>query len=140
MSDQGYVFDDEIELPFLDDQCRLDPTFDGLVVIARSVDLDTWMEADELTDGGLTPTKANAERIERFTEIVAESLVSWNLKDRSGAPVPCDLAGLRSQPKPLRTAIANAWIRGQIGVTPDFGDGSASGSPTAQIPVEPLAS
>lgn len=136
----GYVFDDEIELPFITDDRRPDPRYDGLIVIARSVDVDTWMEAEAIVDRELAITEENRAKIDRYTEIVAASLVRWNVTDKAGGPVPCDLAHLRSRPKVLRVAICQAWRRGQLEVEPDFGDGSASGSPVVPIPQEPLAS
>lgn len=136
----GYVFDDLIELPFLTDKRRPDKRYDGLVVRARSVPNDVMTRASELTEGGLDVSHANAAAVAEVLELVAASLVDWNLTERDGTEVPCTLEGLNSRPHVLQFAVINAWTRGQLEISPDFGDGSASGDGAVPIPMEPLAS
>lgn len=137
----AYVFDEEIELPFLDDAHRPDPRFDGLEVVASEVPISLFIEVARLTgEGGLQPLPENEEAIARVFEVVVASLVRWNLTDKAGNEVPCTPEGFASRPKRLQEAVVNAWMRGQLEIAPDFGDGSVAGSPTVPIPMEPLAS
>lgn len=113
----------------------------GLTVRCRPVSIDLYMEMMDLTDNGLPLTAENRDRVGRVIEIVAGSLIEWDLDDHDGAQVPCDEAGLRSQDKDLVLAVVNGWIAAQAAVPGPLGQRSTGGGPSleASMPMEPLS-
>lgn len=74
-------------------------------------------------------------------EVLSECIISWNLEDDKGNPVPTTLEGLKSQDQPFLLAIVTAWLKQAITVSDDLGKDSPSGDalPEVPIPMEPLS-
>lgn len=132
------AYDDTIALDFGDD----DPRFDALEVTVREVDVPTYRRAVVLTAGGLDPggDEATQARVDEFVALVGDSLVSWNLTNPDGGPVPADAQHLGAQPHKLLRRILNAWVIGQVSLAAPLAVPSQPGPQPVAIPVQPLAS
>lgn len=114
-----------------------DTDYPGLEVQVRTLSLgqliDVRSRADE--DG----TKA-------MVDLFAERLVSWNLEDEDGRPVPATLDGIRGEDDDLILAVIRHWQDAMRGVPAPLESGSGSGvtsaveSRLAELPSESLAS
>src|SRR5690348_6784001 len=73
--------------------------------------------------------------------IIAECLISWNLEDENGDPVPTSAESLLDQDQPFLIALLDAWMGQAIKVSGPLGSDSPSGepSPEVSIPMEPLS-
>jgi hypothetical protein len=75
------------------------------------------------------------DSMEAIAKHVVGSLVSWNLEDEDGTPVPETMDGLDSLDFDLVLEIVNAWLGKMTGPSEDLGKGSAAGK---QFPGQPL--
>ena len=71
----------------------------------------------------------------------AGALVSWNLEDEDGEPIPADLAGVLSNDFDLNLELIGAWLDAASGAATPLGRPSTSGSPSleASLPMDPLS-
>lgn len=102
-----------------------DPALNGLEVKARSLSIG------ELNDDEV-----------RVFESFAKALVSWNLEDEDGNPLPATLEAIESYPDAeFMTTLVSAWVNAITGVDKDLGKDSTSGKsfPEDTIPMEPLS-
>lgn len=119
--------------------------FEGLEVRARSVSLREFTAMGELSRleqlGRRAPTAEDVKDIDALFECFAGALISWNLEEDDGTPVPATLDGIRSQEVDIACRIAVAWIEAVAGVNPDLGKDSSSGEtfPVASLPMAPLS-
>lgn len=108
----------------------------GLVVKARSVGTGEFFELSKLADGrfGL---EEGAELIARF----AQHLISWNLEEEDGRPVPATHEGLLSQDFDTVIAVIMQWMDAVAGVSGPLAQPSPGGdqSLVASIPMETLS-
>lgn len=106
-----------------------DPEFEGLVVKMRTISVDEMLDWKD------------AESIQDEIEKASAFLISWNLDDEAGGPVPCTAEGMRSQPKEWVTAVILAMWQAVVGVPAPLSQPSESGvpSPALSIPMEPLS-
>lgn len=109
--------------------------YDGLEVMVRSLTMGQLIKArsgkgDDGKDG-----------TEELVELLAERLVSWNLEDENGTPVPPTLDAIRGEDNDLVFAIINHWTDAIGGVKAPLPESSPSGepSPAVSIPMEPLS-
>lgn len=72
-----------------------------------------------------------AERLERVISVVAKGLVSWNLEDENGVPVPATHAGVEAQDIGLLRDLVNQWIESMTAVSRPLSKPSKDG---AQFP------
>jgi hypothetical protein len=100
----------------------------------------TYGEWEQVTglDGGEGETNGAAS-VRRFVE----HLISWNLEDEAGQPVPTTLDAVKQLDHDLVAALNNAWIATLIGVHKDdpLPDSSLSGEPSLveSVPMEALS-
>ena len=103
-----------------------DPDLEGLEVKARSLSIG------ELNDDDI-----------QVFESFAKALVSWNLEDEDGNPLPPTLEIIQSYPDlGFMSALSNAWLNAVMGVNQELGKGSGSGEPSlveSTLPMEPLS-
>jgi hypothetical protein len=116
-------------LRFEDDQ------FDGLEVTAKSLPLGEFFALQRLQE------KANddADAAEQVVRKLSEVLVSWNLEDDEGKPVPCEFSGVATLDLPFVLAIMSAWMEAVASV-PNRSPGNSNGGGTSlepSIPMEP---
>jgi hypothetical protein len=108
--------------------------YHGLEVSVRSMCIAAWLQSSGL-DGG--EGDGAAATIKRFYE----HLVSWNLEDDNGQPVPVTDAPNRDSRMIIR--LSNAWMDALTGVhrADPLPEPSSSGetSPEPPIPMAPLS-
>jgi len=75
------------------------------------------------------------DNVGEVLDLLLEGLVSWNLEDENGAPVPMTLEGLESQELPMITAIVDSWTDKVTGVSDELGKDSPAGE---KFPGQPL--
>lgn len=115
-----------------------DTDYPGLEVRARTLSLGQLLEVRSQDDG--------QDATRKLVGLFAERLVSWNLEDEEGAPVPATLDGIQEQDDDLILAVIGQWQKAMYGVPAPLESGSGSGGTSqaelalAEIPSESLAS
>lgn len=104
----------------------------GLVVRMKAIKLGKVRKLIRLVDG---ENSNDLETLDEIFSLVEEGLVSWNLEDESGAPIPADMSGIEEQELPMLLEILNVWLSQMTGVDEDLGKGSGSG---VNFPGRPL--
>ncbi len=117
-----------------------DPAMKGLRVTMCRMSLG---EALALDAARLTPAPdaaANVARARQVAELIAAKVVSWNLADQLGAPVPIGVDGLLAQEEPVYDAIVASYITAIRGVDAPLDGDSPAGQPYPEesIPMETL--
>jgi hypothetical protein len=121
---------------------------DGLEVTVEG--LNTGALLDLMDTAELLPSDPAAVKldtgsraaVEKLMAALAGALVSWNVEDRAGQPVPATVEGLKSLNLGLVMDIIGAWIKAQTAVDDDLGKGSGStgtSAPAPSIPMAPLS-
>jgi hypothetical protein len=121
-----------------------DAAMTGLEVLAKSVPTGDFLDLMEaagkmdLTSQDFDPEDLKAVRV--LIEGFAKALVSWNLEDEDGQPVPATLQGVRDQELDFLLPIVTAWMDAVAGVSASLGKASGSGGTSleAAIPMEAL--
>lgn len=121
-----------------------DGRHDGLEVYATSVPVGDLLDMIDLALQLGSTTGRNKRDPEHMKVIrdlftgFAKALVSWNLEDGNGDPVPATLEGLHSQDLDLVLEIIGAWMSSIGSVSPDLGKDSNSGLrfPEGSLPME----
>lgn len=109
------------------------PEEDGLIVrmkavrIGRLRQLMKTVSAAEQGDDDTT--------LDEMFALLQEGLISWNLEDENGVPVPADMSGIDQQELPFVLKILSAWLENMTGPDEELGKGSPSG---ARFPGRPL--
>lgn len=90
----------------------------GLEVKARAAGFATYRRIAELATVQIAwpPTAEDLVRVDDLHEAFGAQLVSWNLEEAEGVPVPATVEGLRSQDPELTLAIILAWMTAVAGV------------------------
>ena len=130
----GYVRDRKIyKLVFAD------PEFDGLEVRARGLTTAELLEMQALEPTG--NEAEDATKLERQLQLFAGKLVSWNLEEPEGVPVPTTLDGVKTQELDFIMQVIDAWMRAVMGIAAPLGPPSNSGGTSleASLPMEPLS-
>lgn len=112
-----------------------DPDLEGLEVRASSTSLGALLELVSLADIG-KGKKFGIEDIEKLDDLFqlfAGCLLSWNLEEEGGAPVPTTVAGLKSQELDFVLDLIMAWMDGVVStpapLPPRSNDGDSSEVP-----------
>jgi hypothetical protein len=112
-----------------------DPEYDGLEVTLRGQSLGGFLELMGIGD---VDKSALADQLERF----ADNLISWNLEDEDGTPVPTTREVVYAQDQDFMLRLATDWVEAlQGGVPAPLEPSSTDGelSAVASIPMEPLS-
>jgi len=117
-----------------------DPDLAGLEVLARSLPLGEFFKMSSLTEGAENMAGVAAQAEQLFREF-AKSLVSWNLEDEKGRPVPADYDGIQGQEFDFVLAIITAWMEAMASVRPPLPMPSSNGAtfPEASLPMASLS-
>ena len=108
------------------------PEEEGLIVRIKSIKVGKLRRLMRLT----SDDSADEEGIDELFTLLQESLVSWNLEEEDGTPVPATLEGIEDQETELVMRILETWLDRMTGAPEgDLGKGSASG---ATFPGQPL--
>lgn len=78
---------------------------------------------------------------ETMMELLADRIVSWNLEDEDGTPVPTTLDALLNEDEDFTAAIIDHWMKAVAGVPDPLQQSSPSGepSPVELVPMEALS-
>lgn len=124
-------------------------TFDdypGLKVVTKSASVGVLSRMMRLAVefGGVGTEDLTAEDVDRMDELFAgfaEALVSWNLEDENGTPVPTTVEGVRGQDFDFILSIIMSWADAVSSPPDDLGKGSNSGPqfPEGSLPMAPLS-
>jgi hypothetical protein len=102
----------------------------GLEVTARSLPIGEFLNLTELAtlekDDAAGAMKATAD----LFRVLAGALMSWNLEDDFGDPVPADYDGIVRQELDFVMKIVNAWMSAMAEVDIPLPPGSAGGVPS----------
>lgn len=117
-----------------------DPALHGLEVTVAEVttgELITLAELVSEVEGKSNLEKAKS--VMRLFSMLGAALVSWNVEDRDGNPVPADETGVRSQKLKFNLAIVHAWMAAMADVDLPLPPGSSGGETSLEpsIPMEP---
>lgn len=116
-----------------------DEEYNGLVVRAKSVSLGEFIQLAELAElKGKVVTIDDMPKVNKLFEMFSKALVSWNLEDDDGTPVPATLEGLYSQDVEFVMAIIMSWMEAVAGVSTPLVPPSIDGVPfpVDSIPME----
>ena len=116
-----------------------DPEYAGLEVRVKSLPVGQLLKVGRFAD---TAREAfDLSMVEDLFTAFAGSLISWNLEEPEGVPVPATLDGVLSQETDFMIAVALEWATTLAGVSADLGKDSSSGpiSPALSLPMEPLS-
>jgi predicted type IV restriction endonuclease len=69
----------------------------------------------------------STDSINEILSLFEEGLVSWNLEDEIGVPVPTTREGIEEQDVDFVMDIVSTWLDGMTGTGADLGKGSSSG-------------
>jgi hypothetical protein len=100
-----------------------DPDYEGLEVRCKALKLGRLRKLLAVTGKG----DMSNEELDELFGILEEGLLSWNLEDEDGNPVPTTREGINDQEVPFILDIVDTWIDGMTGVGEDLGKGSSSG-------------
>lgn len=83
--------------------------------------------------------EADNEDLSKFLgeifDLIGEGLVSWNLEEENGAPVPADRAGVEELEMGLIMGLLSEWIDVMTGAGEELGKDLPSGGPFPGQPV-----
>ncbi len=109
----------------------------GLEIVTRSMSVGRYLDM-------IAITRADDENVDMIGELISQLsrvLVSWNLEDEDGVPVPATREGLLSVDMELMGEITSAWQKAMSGANVPKDETLPSGSPSlvASIPMESLS-
>jgi hypothetical protein len=107
------------------------PEEDGLIVRMRAIRIGkvrSLMKA-------MSSQSESDESLDEMFALLLEGLVSWNLEDENGVPVPATAESLDEMELPFVMTILEAWLTQMTGPDEGLGKGSGSG---ATFPGRPL--
>lgn len=118
-----------------------DGDLDGLEVVTRSLPLGTYLN---LMGAGEEDNSGLADVLDEFTRC----LVSWNLEDEDGTPVPATEEAVRGEDHDDMIKVATRWLDAMGGVAESDplpqsspgGEPSLAASIPMDVPSESLAS
>lgn len=106
--------------------------YEGLEVTARSVSVEELLKitgvASQMT------SRPDDKQVGELFGFFASRLVSWNLEDEDGKPVPATLKGLMGEELGFMLNIIQAWVRAITGVSPPLPPGSSAGAGATKGP------
>ena len=104
----------------------------GIEITVRSLTTGQLIELQEAQQSGMH---------EKFTNMLAEKLVDWNVEDEDGTPVPATLEGVRSMDLEFNNKVIDVWTDAVFGIRRPLSKPSADGQPSveASIPMETLS-
>lgn len=137
----GFTIDpDHFKLKFPDERYARPADGDPIEVVLEELSIGEMLEFDEIRTQPVASVADGKRHQQQVAEFIAEHLVSWNLV-RKGEALPQNAAGVRMLPSRMLTAIINAWIQANVGISGPLETGSPSGEPFPEgsLPMEPLS-
>ncbi len=105
---------------------------DGLVVMAKSMPLRDFLFLVKVSQNADT---GDPGAIEEMYQKIAAVLVSWNLEDEGGEPVPATYEGLARQDLQLANAIVGAYQQALAEVPKSSPTGSSGSGTSAELSI-----
>lgn len=102
---------------------------EGLIVRMKAIRIGRLRKLMSIVDD------ETGEALDEMFALLQEGLVSWNLEDENGVPVPTTMEGIEEQEMPLVLGILEAWLKNMTGPSEELGKGSFGG---ARFPGQPL--
>lgn len=98
----------------------------GLMVRVRSISTGALLELGAVADKAKT---GDQDAVKGLLSAFAGALVSWNLEEEDGTPVPCTLAALIGEEMDFVVPMVTAWMNNMSGsvVGGELGKESSSG-------------
>ncbi|HEY5986051.1 MAG TPA: hypothetical protein VIV12_06640 [Streptosporangiaceae bacterium] len=114
-----------------------DPEMGGLVVRVRGLTTGELLQFSRLR--GTVDDAEAADAAERMLRQFAAKLVSWNLEEPEGMPVPATYEALLGLDDDFVMTLVDSWVEAVAGVPAPLGPSSNGGgpSPVASPPTEP---
>lgn len=109
-----------------------DPDYNGLLIQARG------LTVEEVAQVGRW--QQDVEGDEASYTLFASKIVSWNVEDPPGCPVPTTYDGIKSQDEAWALSVLQAWLGAVTGVGAPLGRGSTNGEtfPEVSLPMAAL--
>jgi hypothetical protein len=118
-----------------------DTELDGLTVRAGRCSFDEYIAIGRALDRPMSGLDDFARDVAELQDLVIPKLISWDLEEKGGTPIPLTLEYIRAQDKQFQLALYNAY-RYAITVVPrplEKPSGSGGPSPAASLPMEVLS-
>jgi hypothetical protein len=113
--------------------------FEGFEVVADKGTVEDFLNLKELTDRPSASFEAALADLVLAYDRLVPLLVSWNLEDDNGAPIPLDRETFGKQDRELTAAILAAWLRLDVSRPLEQPSPAGEQSVAASIPTEPLS-
>lgn len=107
----------------------LDGDLEGLIVRMKGLKLGQMRSLLAIMDD------EDSRTLDELPKFLARHIVSWNLEDEQGQPIPADESGLNELEVEEVLTLSNKWMDELTGVKEDLGKGSPSGD---QFPGQPV--
>lgn len=107
----------------------LDGDLEGLIVRMKGLKLGQMRSLLAIMDD------EDSRTLDELPKFLARHIVSWNLEDEQGQPIPADESGLNELEVEEVLILSNKWMDELTGVKEDLGKGSPSGD---QFPGQPV--
>lgn len=118
----GFKRNRQFRLKFADEE------YAGFECLVRSMSMSDFLDFTEVSQG-VTEDKSKSSKANRLmVELLAKYIVSWNLEDEKGKPVPPTLASILAEDMDFILAIFTAWIEATAGVNPNLQKTSSAGN------------
>jgi hypothetical protein len=110
-----------------------DTDYPGLEVAVRGMSLGQLLQARASTD--------DSDAVADMVELLADRIVSWNLEDEQGRPVPTTREAMLTEDADMILDICSQWQQAIAGVSAPLVSDSSSGETSAveSIPTEALS-
>lgn len=118
-----------------------DPDMAGLEVIATGMRMEMLIRSAGLSGRSAEEVGQDSAAVDVLFSGFAATLVSWNVEDDNGVPVPATKEGLYTQELAFVLEIIGAWTSAVASVPENLSGGSTPGvqSLAASIPMETLS-
>lgn len=135
----GYRKKRGLDLEFGDE--FTDSSGEKLEVCIASGTIEEFFLVKELSSRTMTDVATLREDMAEMYGVLGPKLVSWNLEEADGSPIPFTRETLAAQDRALVSAIVEAWLTAVRSVPAPLPQPSPAGDPSgvASIPTEPLS-
>lgn len=113
-----------------------DPQYEGLEIRAASIPVGKLLKLANVGD----LNNVTQEELSAIFEVFAGALISWNLEEDDGTPVPTTVDGLYTLEIDFIMQIISAWMEAVAGVPGPLRQRSSNGSRSVEqsLPMETL--
>lgn len=115
-----------------------DPQYQGLEVKVRSIPIREWKHLMTL-DSESDDTETRVSSIQQMMYSFSEALVSWNMEDDQGNPLPTTLEYLESEDADFVMSLIMQWMKAIAWVddSSPLDSDSQPGQPTPEVQNQP---